>query len=95
MSPLKEGNAKLKAVIVDLKRKLNLYSTNSNIPPSTYEFNKKKMWCSRMAYMINLQFETNQDKIDEKVDIKPTFCSECKTPLENFILIDTRQTHDI
>ncbi len=44
----------------------------------------------------HLKFETNQEKINaKKVDIKPNFCSECNTPLENFTLINTRQTYDI
>ena len=103
---LTEENAQLQTVIVDLNRKLNLNSTNSSLPPSTDKFNKKKIYNNRYKSEkkcggqeghigSNLQFETDQDKIDEKVDIKPTFCSECNTPLENFTLIDTRQTHDI
>ena len=92
--------------IVDLKRKLNIDSSNSNLPPSSDMFTKKKIHNNRAQSDkksggqpghkgSNLKFETIPENINETIDIKPVNCSNCNIELTEFNHVDTRQVHDI
>ena len=92
--------------IVDLKRKLNIDSSNSSLPPSSDMFTKKKIYNNRSQSDkksggqsghkgSNLKFETISEKINDTIDIKPVNCSNCNIELTEFKHVDTMQAHDI
>jgi transposase len=102
---LQQINAKQSAIINELSRRLGLDSTNSNFPPSSDKFGKKKRSSTNSREDSNnkpggqnghkgsnLKFESNADK---ELDYKPDLCIECGSALSTFSYVETRQTHDI
>ncbi len=92
--------------ILQLEKRLKIDSSNSSMPSSRDIFGKKKTTNDRDKsdkrnggqaghQGSNLQFETNQHNIDNTVTHKPHTCNSCGNDIEEFKLIDTRQTHDI
>lgn len=92
--------------ILQLEKRLKIDSSNSSMPSSRDIFGKKKTTNDRDTsdkksggqaghQGSNLQFETNQHNIDHTVTHKPHTCNSCGNGIEEFKLIDTRQTHDI
>ena len=72
----------------DLKRKLNIDSSNSSLPPSSDMFTKKKIHNNRAQSDkksggqpghkgSNLKFETISEKINKTIEIKPVNSSNC------------------
>ena len=92
--------------ILQLEKKLKLDSSNSSMPSSRDIFGKKKTTNDRdksdrksggqLGHQgSNLQFENNPHHVDHTVTHKPHTCTLCESSIEEFKLIDTRQTHDI
>jgi transposase len=102
---LQHINNKQSVLINELSRRLGLDSTNSNFPPSSDKFGKKKRKVLNNRSNsdnkpggqnghkgTNLQFESNANK---ELDYKPSCCAECGNELSIFNYVETRQTHDI
>jgi transposase len=96
---------KQSVLINELSRRLGLDSTNSNFPPSSDKFGKKKRKPTNNRddgnnkpggqnghKGTNLQFESNANR---ELDYKPSSCTECGNALSIFNYVETRQTHDI
>ena len=98
-------NKKQMELINELSRRLGLDSSNSNFPPSSDMFGKKK------RNPQNNRDDSNNNPggqpghkgsnlkfvecSNEEIDYKPTECSSCGELALSFGYVETRQTHDI
>ena len=93
-----------------LKKRLKIDSSNSNMPSSTNIFNapipnrptvsnrdksNKKSGGQTGHDGNTLEFTINQSHITNTINHQPQSCLSCGVELSNFTLIDTRQVHDV